>query len=115
MENQNYINYLSISDITKSEILYVTKASNFTISCPFESVNARVLWRGPPNLTSYSDNSKVNPALKDVVIIGGRSNGEYNLFIYSFEESKEGAYQCLTLDDGKHVLHTVNVMLQISK
>lgn len=104
-----------ISDIYKSEILYVSKASNFTISCPFESVNFPVQWSGPPNLTVYSENSKINPALNNVGIIRGSANGELNLIIYDFEESNEGTYQCITLTDGKLVMYTMNVMLQISK
>lgn len=102
------------SDISNSEILYVTKASNVTIDCPFQSVHARVLWSGPPNLTSYSDNSKVNPALKDVGIIRGSENGNYSLIIYGFEESNAGAYQCVK-SNGKNVMHAVTVKLQISK
>ncbi|VDI10944.1 Hypothetical predicted protein [Mytilus galloprovincialis] len=102
-------------DINKSEIIYVAKSSNLTIRCPFKSTKASFQWSGPPNLTSYSDNSKVNPAVKGVGISRGRENGKYNLIIYGFEESNEGVYQCLTLNDGKPVIHTFNFMLQINK
>ncbi|CAG2254812.1 unnamed protein product [Mytilus edulis] len=103
------------SNINKSELLYVTRSSNLTIRCPFKSTNASLLWNGPPNLTSYSDNSVVNPAVKDVGIITGREHGEYNLIIYGFVESNEGAYQCSTLNDGQPVLRAFNVKLQIRK
>lgn len=105
----------SISDVNKSEIIYVTKSSNVTILCPFKSAKAFLQWNGPPNLTSYSDNNAVNPAVKDVGIVRGRANGEYNLIVYGFEESNEGTYQCITVYDGKPVMYAVNVLLQISK
>lgn len=68
-------------------------------------------------MTLYSDNSEVNPELKDasVGIIRGSENDKYNLIIYGFEESNEGDYQCVTLHGGKTGTHTVSVMLQISK
>lgn len=72
-------------------------------------------WSGPPNFTTYNEHSAINPAVKDVEIIRSIENGEFNLIIYGFNESNEGAYQCLTLNEGKHVMHDFNVLLQISK
>lgn len=103
------------SDIHKSEILYVNKASNVTLPCPFASAKPSFQWSGPPNRTSYSNNFNVNPAVKDIEIMRGSTNGVSYLIIYGFNESNEGVYQCTTTNEGKLVMHDIDVMLQISK
>ncbi|CAC5357888.1 DSCAM [Mytilus coruscus] len=105
-----------ISDLNRSEILFVSHSANFTINCPFQSVNnSTVLWSGPPDLTTYSDKSTVNSEVKGVGISGDSANGEYNLIIYSFKESNEGSYQCSAVIGGMPFMKKFNVMLQISE
>lgn len=101
--------------ITKSEKLYVSKFDNFTIKCPYKSKINKVTWSGPPNMTPYSSNGKVNDQVKGIDIIEDNENGESSLVIYGFNESKDGAYQCVTVNEGIPVNKDFILILQNSE
>ena len=70
-----------------------------SLKCPYKSPAETLFWRGPPNLTLYSNDSTINDGLNmsdRIKIVGNASAGEYSLHINEFDETNAGIYRCDT-------------------
>ncbi|VDI60027.1 cell adhesion molecule 4, partial [Mytilus galloprovincialis] len=68
-----------------------------------------MIWRGPPNLSFFSENNFVSNSSKLTVI--NANKGVYDLSIRNFSEKNLGIYQCSTVFNGIAVEHDITTML----
>lgn len=81
-------------------------------SCPFIAVTTPITWRGPPNLTIYSINKKVNrqiDKLNRIDVNGNSTMQQYNLSVFNFTTIDTGVYRCDTLMKKHFMKHEIEV------
>ncbi|CAC5419850.1 unnamed protein product [Mytilus coruscus] len=81
--------------------LIVDKNDAVKISCPNQSISTTVQWRGPPQLTAYSDGQVIKISLLNYQRL--KITGGFNLQIADFTESDEGPYRCISMVNNKTI------------
>lgn len=92
--------------------VFVKRGSTVNFSCPFIAVTTPITWRGPPNLTIYSINKKVNrqiDKLNRIDVNGNSTPQQYNLSIFNFTKIDIGVYRCDTLINKHSMKHFIEV------
>lgn len=87
------------------EIVYLKQGNTATFKCRYKSTTAPLIWRGPPDLSFFSENNFVLNSSKLMVI--NSKQGVYDLSIRNFSEENIGVYQCSTVFKGLAVEHGI--------
>lgn len=88
--------------------MYVKSGSVANLSCPYETQDVSVKWRGPQNLTIYSINNEVNVQLdisSRLKVNVESTTGTYNLLVLNFTSEDTGLYRCDTILNKHSVQH----------
>lgn len=92
--------------------MFVMRGATVNLSCPFKAVTTPISWQGPPNLTIYSKNRKINRQIDNVnriFVNGNIEKHQYNLSISNFTSSDTGLYRCDTLINRRSMRHELLV------
>lgn len=89
--------------------------SILNLTCPYNSTTEPLIWRGPPNFTTYSINNNINvdniEAKGRVAITGNFEYGLYILSVQNFSREDAGLYRCDTAVNGRTTDHLIKVRI----
>ncbi|CAC5422611.1 unnamed protein product [Mytilus coruscus] len=98
--------------VLATQRMYVKSGSVANLSCPYETQDVSIKWRGPKNLTIYSINNNVNVQIdvsSRLKVNVESITGTYNLLVLNFTSADTGLYRCDTILNKHSVQHEIVV------